>query len=97
MLAPQALNLQNEKFDVSDFTQSEIEVNIKIGTTKFPVKDLKTLEKEDLVIFENSNIQLMQVIYKDFEKTFRINPNPGLITPIENNFRGHFRKKRKKV
>lgn len=71
-------------FDVSDFNSSKIDVNINVGTTKFPLKDVKNLEKEDIVIFENSDIHLMKLIYKDYKKDFRVNPNPGLITSIEN-------------
>ena len=89
LLAPNFVRTTGEKFDVSDFRTSMVEVAIKVGTTKFHVKDLKHLEKEDIVIFENSNIQTMQIIYKDYRSNFRITPNPGLITSIDNNDGGH--------
>jgi len=89
LLAPNFVQATGEKFDVSDFRTSTVDVAIKVGTTKFLVKDLKHLEKEDIVIFENSNIQTMQIIYKDYKSNFRITPNPGLITSIDNNDGGH--------
>lgn len=85
LLAPESVEVSAPKFDVSDFQKSKVEVSIKAGTTKFPVKDLKNLEKEDIVVFENSNLQSMSLIYKDYKKKFRITPNPGLIISIDNN------------
>jgi len=89
LLAATPIKSTGEKFDVSSFQTSKIDVNIKVGSTKFRVKALKDLEKEDIVIFENSNIQTMQLIYKDYKNNFRITPNPGLITTIDNNDGGH--------
>jgi flagellar motor switch protein FliN/FliY len=89
LLSPSVVQPTEEKFDVSAFKTSKIDVNIKVGTTKFQVKALKHLEKDDIVIFENSNIQTMQVIYKDYKNNFRITPNPGLIITLDNSDGGH--------
>lgn len=84
LLAPALINVKDSKFDESAFKSSKIDVKISIGTTKFSLKELKNLEKEDIVIFENSNIHSMTLIYKNYKKQFKINPNPGLITSIDN-------------
>lgn len=84
LLNPEIIESSGEKFNLENFRASKINVIIKIGTTKFHLKELKNLEKEDIVIFEDSNINLMKLIYKDYEKDFKINPNLGLITPIDN-------------
>lgn len=89
LLAPKDIEIKNEKFDVSSFKASKINVNIKIGTTKFYLKELKNLEKEDIVVFEDSNINSMRLVYKDYEKDFKITPNPGLVTSIDDNNGGH--------
>ena len=89
LLAPHSLEQHNSNFDITDFRTCKLDVNIKIGTTKFSLKDLKNLEKEDLVIFENSNVQSMQLIYGDYEKNFKISPNVGLMTSIDNDNGGH--------
>lgn len=84
LLSPSKLNIGKQSFNVSDFKTSQVSVNIKVGTTKFLLKELKTLEKEDIVVFDNSNIHSMKLIYEDYEKEFQIAPNPGLVTSIDN-------------
>lgn len=89
LLSPVSVKCKENKFDTSNFETSRIDVKIIIGTTKFSLQELKTLEKEDIVIFENSNINLMTLVYKDYKKQFKINPNLGLITSIDNNNGGN--------
>lgn len=84
LLAPEALCANNAHLDIYEFSHSKLDVKIKLGTTKFSLKDLKNLEKDDLVIFDDSVANSMKLIYKDYEKDFRIIPNPGLITTINN-------------
>lgn len=85
LLAPESINSNGETFPDSQFQTSKIDVGIHIGTTKFSLKDIKNLEKEDLVVFDNSNIHTMELLYKGYKRQFRLNPNPGLITQIDNN------------
>lgn len=85
LLAPEPLRTTGETFEVSHFKSSQVEVGIHIGSTKFSLKDIKSLEKEDLVIFENSNVHTMELLYKGYKRHFKVNPNPGLITSIDNN------------
>jgi len=89
LLLPTNAKAHDEKFSVASFKTSKIPVDIRVGTTKFPVKDLKHLEKEDIVLFENSNIHSMQLIYNDYVKIFSVNPNPGLMTSLDDNDGGH--------
>lgn len=89
LLAPANVETQSEKFDLTSFKTSKLDVKIKIGTTKFYLKELKSLEKEDIVVFEDSNINSMTLVYKDYEKDFRINPNPGLVISMDDDNGGH--------
>lgn len=89
LLAPKVLRLPNKRFDVASFKTSKIDVKIKVGKTKFPLKDLKSLEKEDIVIFDESNIHSMKLVYEDYERDFKITPNPGLITSTNNDNNGN--------
>lgn len=73
-----------QSYDVSNFNASEIPVNIKVGTTRFHLKDLKNLERDDIVVFENSNINTMRIRYKDYETDFKLTPNPGIVASIGN-------------
>jgi len=85
LLKPQAVVSSGEKFHHADFPNSVIDVEIKIGSTKFSVFDMKNLEVEDIVVFENSNTNKMILKFKDYEKEIKLNPNLGLILPIDNN------------
>lgn len=84
LLSPFKIQPVPGKFDISDFKTCKIPVNIQIGTIKFHLKELKNLEKEDIVVFENSNINTMKLIYENYERDFRITPNPALIMAINN-------------
>ena len=85
LLSPEYVQIVGNKFDVLDFKACKVEVKIKVGTTKFLLKEVKNLEKEDIVVFENSDIHSMKLVYKNVEKEFKISPNIGLITSANNN------------
>ena len=57
---PENVVTTSEKFSETDFLTSKVDADLEIGTTKFLVKDLKNLDKEDLVIFENSDINVTE-------------------------------------
>lgn len=84
IVAPQGITSTEEKFSYDYFNESLVDVDIKIGSTVFTVGDLKSLESDDIVLLENSNIQTMRVNYKGYEKDFRITPNPALIISVDN-------------
>lgn len=83
LVVPQKIESHEEKFSYEYFQQSLVDVNIKIGSTEFTVGDLKGLEPEDIILLENSNIQTMTLVYKGYEREFRITPNPALIISID--------------
>lgn len=89
LLNPQPVVSHEEKFNVTNFKTSKIDVKIKVGSTKFPLKEIKNLEKDDIVIFDESNIHTMTLIFKDYIKDFRITPNPGLIISADTDNGGH--------
>lgn len=73
----------NSVYDVSGFNESVIDVALKVGTTKFNLRDLKGLESGDMVVFENSNINTMRISFKDYVSDFKLTPNPGIVTSID--------------
>lgn len=89
LLLPQKLQAEVEKFDNTSFPKSKLDVKIKVGKTKFYLKELKNLEKDDIVVFEDSDVSTMRLVYKGFETDFRITPNPGILTSIDNDNGGH--------
>ena len=89
LLNPETVGCKEEKFDNTSFKTSTLDVKIKIGSTKFSVLDLKNLDLEDIVVFDNSNTKQMTLIIDDYEKEIKLKPNLGLITPIDNNNGGN--------
>ncbi len=83
LLAPEAIESAEDKFSEMDFMANTVKVNIEIGTTKFSVFDLKALDIDDIVVFENSKKDTLKVIYKDYEKDFKIEPNLSLVLPVD--------------
>ncbi len=90
LLNPEKIELLGNNYDVSSFTSSKIDVKIKIGKTNFSLKELKALEKDDIVVFEDSNIHILELVYEGYEKKFNITPNPGLITSVNEDNNGGY-------
>lgn len=84
LISPNNLKTGKETFNIQDFKASPIQVGIQAGTTTFALKEIKNLEKDDIVVFDNSNIHSMKLLYQGYEKSFKIAPNPGLVTTINN-------------
>lgn len=71
--------VENEPYDVSSFNASILDTTVKIGTTRFNLKDLKSLEVGDTVVFENSDIHRLYIKYKDYENDFQPVINENII------------------
>ena len=84
LLNPETVVSQKDKFDYSDFSTSVIDISVKVGSTKFKLIDLKNIEVDDIVVFDNSDINHMVMKFKDYEKDINLNPNLGLVIPVEN-------------
>lgn len=75
--------VKGDKFEFSDFYSCAIPAKIIVGTTKITVKDMKGLEAEDIILLENSRLDTLKFVIKNYEKEFKINPNMGLQHPLE--------------
>lgn len=80
---PNEFVTEEENFTNYAMRDNNTEVNIRVGTTRFSVQDLKALEEDDIVIFENSNINIMKVICGEYVRDFQISPNTSLIIGID--------------
>ncbi len=87
-LNPEEFKPEENTFSDYAFLENTVEANIKIGTILFSVQDLKSLEADDIVVFENSNLHTMHVVCGKFEKDFNITPNPALIVPFDDSIEG---------
>lgn len=84
LLQPDVVTSQSDKFDYGDFATSVIDVAVKIGTTRFKLIDVKNIEIDDIVVFDDSDINHMVLKFKDHETDINLNPNLGLVMPFDN-------------
>ncbi len=74
-----------ESFGIADFKNSYAELKLSVGSTKLALNDIKEIEDGDIILLENSNINVMSVLWEENKINFRINPNPSLIISVDNN------------
>ena len=84
LLNPDIVESQEDKFNYNNFALSTIDISLKIGTTKFKLIDVKSIDIDDIVVFDNSDTSHMVMQFKDYEKDVILNPNLGLVIPFEN-------------
>lgn len=84
LLAPETVTSASDKFDYGDFSTSVIDVAVKVGSTRFKLIDIKNIEVDDIVVFDNSNTNHMVLKFKDYEHDINLNPNLGLVMPVDN-------------
>ena len=83
ILSPQAIETKPEKFSDMDFASCPVEASFLVGTTTFPVADIKKLEPGDVVVFDNSNSSKMTLITPDIRQEFQIKPNSDIVEPYD--------------
>ena len=84
LLNPDVVSSQEDKFDYGDFTSSIIDVAVKIGSTRLKLIDVKNIGLDDIVVLDNSNTDHMILKFKDYETDINLNPNLGLVIPVDN-------------
>ncbi len=84
LLNPDVVSSQEDKFDYGDFTSSIIDVAVKIGSTRLKLIDVKNIGLDDIVVLDNSNTDHMILKFKDYETDINLNPNLGLVMPVDN-------------
>ena len=71
------------RFTDMDFAETLVDVNLLIGTTSFPLADIKKLDIGDIVVFENSNSSEMTLICENIVQKFSVKPNERIIEPYD--------------
>lgn len=84
LLSPEAVTSSGEKFSEMNFPNSETYGKVFVGKTKFSLYDLKNLENDDVVVFENSNLENLTLSINGQELPLKLNPNMDLLIPEEN-------------
>lgn len=83
LLTPEAITSTGEKFENDSFPNTETLAKIIVGSTRFSLYDLKNLDIDDVVVFENSNIEKLKLSIMEEEIDFSINPNMDILIPQE--------------
>ena len=83
ILTPVEAESKPPRFTDSDFAYSPVEVNLLLGTTIFPIADIKKLDIGDIVLFENSNSSEMTLICENIVQKFNVRPNEKIIEPYD--------------
>ncbi len=84
ILSPQELEVKEPRFTDRDFAHSPVEVDLKLGTTMFPLAEIKKLDVGDIVVFENSSSSEMTLVCGNIVQKFKVKPNITIIEPCEN-------------
>lgn len=84
LLNPDVITSSGDKFDYADFSSSTLEGSVKIGTTRLKLIDVKSIDIDDIVVFDNTNTRHMVLKLEDYEKDINLNPNLGLVLPYDN-------------
>ena len=83
ILSPKEIEKTEPKFTDKDFSHSPVEVNLLLGTTTFPLAEIKRLDVGDIVLFENSNSSEMTLVCDNIIQKFKIKPNQNIIEPYD--------------
>ena len=84
-LMPEKIIPSEERFGLEDFPEVKTEAGFYVGSTILPLSDVKNLEKEDIIVLENSNINNMTLNFENEKIGFKVSPDPSLIISFNNN------------
>lgn len=83
ILSPQEIEKNESRFEDRDFANSLVDVKLILGSTTFPVADIKRLDVGDIVVFENSNSSEMTLVCNNIVQKFQVKPNIKIIEPYD--------------
>lgn len=83
LIVPQEIQIQAYNIDLKDFINTTTKVNIIVGKSKTTLKDLKRLEKEDIVILDNSKLNQMTLFFNEEYRNIKVNPDPAIMIDLD--------------
>lgn len=81
LLNAQEITPSGKTFTEDEFPTSETFASVFVGKTKFSLYDIKNLEADDVVVFENSNLKAVKLLINGKSLDVNINPNMDLLIP----------------
>lgn len=83
ILIPKEIEQKPPRFTDNDFLHTPVDVNLVLGTTVFPLSEIKKLDRGDIVLFENSNSSEMTLVCENIVQKFKVKPNEKIIEPYD--------------
>ncbi len=78
ILQPTLIETQ-EVFTLADFRRCDAIFKIKVGSSKIKLGEVRSLQVDDIILLENSNIYKMSISNNGMDFEFKISPNPSII------------------
>lgn len=86
ILTPPDKNRTTKEICEEFYQTCPVEVNLLLGNTRFPLKELKKLDIGDIVVCDNSKANIMQLIIGNrIIRDIKIKPDARLVIPFEDN------------
>ncbi|MDO5306569.1 MAG: FliM/FliN family flagellar motor switch protein [bacterium] len=83
ILLPESLDLSEQRFTDMDFAKCTVTADLLVGSTTFPLADVKRLDVGDIVVFDNSNSSEMTLVCENIVQKFKIKPNENIVQPYD--------------
>ena len=71
------------EYPIEHFERSIVSVRLAVGRTVFKLHDVKNLEVDDMVIFEDSNVERMRLYFRDYETDVLLQPRMELMVHVD--------------
>lgn len=81
LVDPEEIESEGEKFSDESFPNAETFAKIIVGKTIFSLYDVKNLEQDDVVVFENSNIEHLTLSVFENQMDIKLEPNMDILIP----------------
>ena len=81
LVEPEEIESEENKFSDESFPNAETFAKIIVGETRFSLYDVKNLEQDDLVVFENSNIEHLTLSIFGNQMDIKLEPNMDILIP----------------
>ena len=81
LVEPEEIESEENKFSDESFPNAETFAKIIVGKTRFSLYDVKNLEQDDLVVFENSNIEHLTLSIFGNQMDIKLEPNMDILIP----------------
>lgn len=81
LVEPEEIESEENKFSDESFPNAETFAKIIVGKTRFSLYDVKNLEQDDLVVFENSNIEHLTLSIFGNQMDIKLKPNMDILIP----------------